>query len=135
VTGLELGECRSYVIERVGAVDWHDEVAGRDRLGQFGQFGQSCRRAGEPASPDRGDWRAGAPPAGSSTDSQLPIWVQGVQFCAEVGASDSSAFALTLWSLAVGRLLRTNSSQDDAEPGEPGSHDERAREAMGERAR
>jgi hypothetical protein len=43
VTGFELGERRSNVIERVGALDRDDEVARRDRLGQLGQ-GRRARR-------------------------------------------------------------------------------------------
>ena len=43
MTGLELGERRANLVERVGALDRDDEVAGRDRLGQFGQ-GRRARR-------------------------------------------------------------------------------------------
>jgi hypothetical protein len=43
VTGLELGERRSNVVERVGALDRDDGVARRDRLGEFGQ-GRRARR-------------------------------------------------------------------------------------------
>src|SRR3954451_22656963 len=43
VTGLELGERRPNVVERVGALDRRDEVARRYRLGQFGQ-GRRARR-------------------------------------------------------------------------------------------
>src|SRR5207249_486872 len=43
VTGLELGERRSNVVEWVGALDRHDEVARRYRLGQFGE-GRRARR-------------------------------------------------------------------------------------------
>src|SRR6202042_666326 len=43
VTGLEFGERRSNVVEPVGALDWDDEVARRDRPGQFGQ-GRRTRR-------------------------------------------------------------------------------------------
>ena len=37
VTGLELGERRANLVERVGALDRHDQVARRYGLGQFGQ--------------------------------------------------------------------------------------------------
>src|SRR6266571_5326664 len=43
VTGLELGERCSNVVERVGALNRHDEVARRYRLGQFGE-GRRARR-------------------------------------------------------------------------------------------
>jgi len=43
VTGLELGKRRSNVVERVGALDRHDEVARLYRLGQFGE-GRGARR-------------------------------------------------------------------------------------------
>ena len=43
VTGLELGVRRSNFVERVGALDRHDEVAHRYRPGQFGQ-GRRARR-------------------------------------------------------------------------------------------
>jgi len=37
MTGLELDERRSNLVEPVGALDRHDEVTGHYRLGQFGQ--------------------------------------------------------------------------------------------------
>ena len=43
MTSLELGERRSNIVERVGALDRHHEVARRYRLGQFGQSRRARR--------------------------------------------------------------------------------------------